>query len=89
VASVRNEGDYGLYVLLYNQQSGVTTMYSHLAKALVGNGQAVAAGQTVGTLAASGGGSKGTLHFGWQVRDVSNPAYGDWLDPMFGRMLNG
>jgi len=89
VVEAHQEGPYGLHVVITDAATGVTTVYGHLSFALVPAGQIVQAGEPVGLSGNTGRSTGPHLHFGFKVRNVRNPAYQDWLDPMLGRKLAG
>ena len=89
VEQAHGEGVYGIHVVVWDEARGVRTVYGHLSALTVAEGDCVCAGDQVGKSGNSGRTEGPHLHFGWQVRGVRNPAYGDWLDPALGRLLYG
>lgn len=64
----------------------MTTIYAHLSKVTVRAGQRVQAGEQLGNVGSTGNSTGPHLHFGLRVAGVRNQAYGNWLDPMLGRI---
>jgi hypothetical protein len=89
VVEAHDEGPYGLHVLVTDDATGVTTVYGHLSRILVAVGQTIQVGSLLGLSGNTGRSTGPHLHFGYKVREVRNPAYGDWLDPALGRKLAG
>ncbi len=63
-----------------------TTIYAHLAVAMVAPGAQVVAGQQLGTVGSTGNSTGPHLHFGLRLKGVRSAAYGGWVDPMIGRI---
>ncbi|MBI2482508.1 MAG: M23 family metallopeptidase [Candidatus Vogelbacteria bacterium] len=63
-------GGYGSYVVV-DHSNGVQTLYAHLSKVMVAQGQRVIQGQVVGALGNSGRSTGPHLHF--EVRGTKNP----------------
>jgi murein DD-endopeptidase MepM/ murein hydrolase activator NlpD len=62
VARVGAGGSCGIHVLL-EQGGGIETLYCHLGEAAVADGQAVAAGQRIGSVGSTGFSTGPHLHF--------------------------
>jgi len=62
VARVGSGGSCGIHVLVQHG-GGIETLYCHLSEALVADGQAVAAGQRLGSVGSSGFSTGPHLHF--------------------------
>jgi hypothetical protein len=78
---------YGTYVRL--DGDGFETVYAHLNGVDVEDGQHVEAGQKIGRVGSTGNSTGPHLHLGLRIDRVKNPAYGNYVDPMIGRILNG
>ncbi len=74
VLSAGPHGSYGITVEV-DHGAGVTTRYAHLSRALVAPGQALAGGEPLGVIGASGRSTRQHLHF--EVRIEDRP-----IDPM-------
>lgn len=77
-------GGYGNYVKVVG--SRLTTIYAHLSQITVTAGQRVTVGEQLGCVGNTGNSTGPHLHFGLRIAGVRNQAYGDWLDPMLGRI---
>jgi len=66
-------GDYGIYVEI-DHGNGFQTIYAHMSKVLVSNGQMVAKGQRIGLMGATGWATGPHLHFEIRYQGVpQNP----------------
>lgn len=65
---------YGNYFII-DHGNGVSTLYAHCTNIYVSNGQAVSAGEAVGTVGSTGGSTGAHLHFEVRVN-------GDRVDPL-------
>ena len=63
-------GGYGSYVVV-RHNNGTQTLYAHLSKVMVGQGQEVVQGQVIGLMGSSGRSTGTHLHF--EVRGSANP----------------
>jgi len=63
-------GGYGLYIVI-SHPNGTQTLYSHLSRVLVFNGQRVEQGQTIGAIGNTGKSTGPHLHF--EIRGARNP----------------
>ncbi len=75
-AGLYNTG-YGNYIVV-NHPNGTQTLYAHLSKVLVGAGQSVSQGDTIGLVGSTGRSTGSHLHF--EVNGAKNPL----TDPNFG-----
>lgn len=75
-----DDGGYGLYVKVDSWWG--TTLYAHMSRVLVSDGQLVEAGQQIGEVGNTGNSTGPHLHFGVRVRDMACPMYGDYVDPL-------
>lgn len=71
-----NGKGYGNYIIL--RHDGFDTLYAHLSKRNVRDGQIVKAGQTIGAVGSTGDSTGNHLHFG--ICNEFNKR--DWFDPM-------
>jgi murein DD-endopeptidase MepM/ murein hydrolase activator NlpD len=78
---------YGTYIRL--DGDGFETVYAHLNGVDVEDGQHVEAGQKIGRVGSTGNSTGPHLHFGLRIDRVKNPAYGNYVDPMIGRLIEG
>lgn len=70
---------YGLHIVVQND--AYRTLYAHLSKAMVRDGQEVKAGETIGLSGNTGNSTGPHLHFGLKLIGMRNPAYADYIDP--------
>ena len=85
VVQVGNDpGGFGNYVKVVG--SRMTTLYAHLSHVSVQAGDRVQAGEQLGNVGSTGNSTGPHLHFGLRIAGVRNQAYGNWLDPMIGRI---
>ena len=85
VVQVGNDpGGFGNYVKVVG--SRMTTLYAHLSHVSVQAGDRVQAGAQLGRVGSTGNSTGPHLHFGLRIAGVRNQAYGNWLDPMLGRI---
>ena len=77
-------GGFGNYVKVVG--SRMTTIYAHLSHISVQAGDKVQAGDQLGNVGSTGNSTGPHLHFGLRINGVRNQAYGNWLDPMIGRI---
>ena len=93
VARVYDQGSTGLgrYVrLFYYDGAGelrYSTRYAHLSQWRVTDGQRVRRGDVLGLSGNTGNSTGAHLHFDLQVAGMTNPAYGDRIDPCPWRTL--
>jgi murein DD-endopeptidase MepM/ murein hydrolase activator NlpD len=77
-------GGYGNYVKVVG--SRMTTIYAHLSHISVRAGDLVRTGDQLGNVGSTGNSTGPHLHFGLRINGIRNQAYGNWLDPMLGRI---
>lgn len=83
VSLVSSGGNYGNQVRIKSFVDGrnVTTVYAHLERALVAQGETVKRGQVIGLADSTGNSTGSHLHFGVRVEGVAPSGYGGYSDP--------
>jgi murein DD-endopeptidase MepM/ murein hydrolase activator NlpD len=76
VRSAESHRGYGNAVLVYHPASQTTSMYAHLSKLCVKEGQTVRRGTVIGLAGCTGYATGVHLHFGVKADD------GSWIDPL-------
>ena len=71
---------YGNYVRVVGGQ--YTTLYAHLSRISVATGQRVSVGTVLGASGNTGNSTGPHLHFGLKIKNMRNPAYLNWIDPV-------
>jgi murein DD-endopeptidase MepM/ murein hydrolase activator NlpD len=75
-----DEYGYGNYVRISTAE--YKTVYGHLERLLVSDGQEVVAGQAIALVGSTGNSTGPHLHFGLKFCSGHNPGYLDWVDPV-------
>ena len=70
---------YGDQVWLYGE--GMMTLYAHLSRACVQQGQSVSTKDVIGLSGDTGRSTGPHLHLGFKMNGVRNVAYRNWIDP--------
>lgn len=71
---------YGNFVRVVGAQ--YTTIYAHLQRISVAQGQRVSVGTILGASGNSGNSTGPHLHIGLRINGMRNPAYGNYIDPV-------
>lgn len=75
-----DDSGYGVYVKVVGLK--FETIYGHLSKVLVKNGDDILAGQPIGLSGNTGNSTGPHLHFGLRIYAMRNQAYFGWIDPV-------
>jgi murein DD-endopeptidase MepM/ murein hydrolase activator NlpD len=83
VTQVSSGGNYGNQVRIEHVIDGrkVVTVYAHLQKALVAQGETVARGQVIGLADSTGNADGSHLHFGVRPAEGGTPGFAGYVDP--------